>query len=556
MATSLDPSAILAQLFGGYMKLPLVQKVMFPLVIAASVSGIIYVSKWANQPDYVVLYSDLEPADSAAVIDKLKSQKIKYEVRGDGRTIAISPPEMVHELRISMAAEGVPKGGVVGLEIFEATNLGTTTFQEKIKFMRAIQGELERTISAIQGVSSARVHITQPEKTVFAKTGNVPTASVLLKLRAGTQLDKKQIKGITNLVAGSVEGLKTDNVSIVDVYGNLLNEKQDEESLGIEATRLQYQREIERGYAKHIEEMLAKVLGPEKVIARVNADLDFSQSEREEESYDPGGQVLRSERSVEEGSGESQRGGVPGVVSNLTNDPNLLATPGKNEEKNSRREAVKNYEVSRAVSKTSSPRGKLMRLSVAVLVDGTYEKPAPAPGAKAPAADAAPVPGVFKPLDSEVVTQIEGIVKSAVGFDSARGDTVTVENIPFHVSEQNFVEEMGKKETQDMIFNILFRAGPVVFLLLFFFVIVKPLVKFLITPTEAEVDLTRLLPTGIEELEKELETERKTANIPNYEPAIDIEQLEELMSENSRIVKENPQQAALLIRYWLNDGRL
>jgi flagellar M-ring protein FliF len=147
-------------------------------------------------------------------------------------------------------------------------------------------------------------------------------------------------------------------------------------------------------------------------------------------------------------------------------------------------------------------------------------------------------------------------VKSAVGFDSARGDTVTVENIPFHVSEQNFVEEMGKKETQDLIFNTLFRAGPVVFLLLFFFVIVRPLVKFLVTPTEAEVDLTRLLPTGIEELEQELEGERTKAAIPAFEPAIDMEQLEELMSENSKIVKENPHQAALLIRYWLNDGRL
>lgn len=553
MATSLDPSAILAQLFGGYVKLPLVQKIMFPLIIAASVSGIIYISKWANQADYVVLYSDLEPADSAAVIEKLKSQKIKYEVRGDGRTVAISPPEVVHELRISLASEGVPKGGVVGFEIFEATNLGTTTFQEKIKFMRAIQGELERTISALQGVSSARVHITQPEKTVFAKNGSVPTASVLLKLRPGTKLEKKQIKGITNLVAGSVEGLKVENVSIVDVYGNLLNEKEDEEGLSIEATRLTYQREIERGYAKHIEEMLAKVLGPEKVIARVNAELDFSQSEREEESYDTGGQVLRSERTVEEGSSESQRGGVPGVAANLSNDANLIAAT-KGADSNSRRESVKNFEVSRAVSKTSSPRGKLMRLSVAVLVDGTYDKPAATADPKAAAA--APVAATFKPLDSEVVAQIEGIVRSAVGFDAARGDTVTVENIPFHVSDTNFVEEMNKKEMMDTILLWIFRAGPVVFILLFFLIVVRPLVKFLITPTEAEVDLTRLLPTGIEELEQELESERSKASVPSFEPAVDLEQLEELMKENSRIVKESPQQAALLIRYWLNDGRM
>ncbi len=556
MATSLDPSAIFAQMFGGYMKLPLVQKIAFPVLIVASMSGIIWVSKWANQPDYVVLYSDLEPADASAVVEQLKTSKVKYEVRGDGRTIAVSPPDMVHELRLSLASEGIPKGGVVGLEIFEATNLGTTTFQEKIKFQRAIQGELERTIATIQGVTSARVHITQPEKSVFAKNGNAPTASVLLKLRPGAQLDRKQIKGITNLVAGSVEGLKSEAVSIIDVFGNLLNEKEEgPESLQIEATRLQYQRELERGYIRQIEDMLAKVLGPGKVVARVTADLDFSQTEREEESFDPGGQVIRSERAIEEGSTESARGGIPGVVSNLTNDPALLAPPGgvKGEERSGRREAVKNYEVSRAVSKTSSPRGKLMRLSVAVLVDGTYEKAADA----APPAEGAPAtPGTYKALEANTMAQIESVVKSAVGFDAVRGDTVTVENIPFHVSQDNFVEEMGKKETQDMIFNILFRAGPLIFIFLFFFVIVRPLVKFLITPTEAEVDLARLLPTGIQELEKELETERSKAAIPNYEPAIDIEQLEELMAENSRIVKENPQQAALLIRYWLNDGRL
>ena len=551
MANSFDPSAVLSQLTAGFVKLPLAQKILFPLLIAASVGGIIFVSKWANRPDYAVLFSDLEPQDASAVVERLKEQKVKYEVRGDGSTIAISPPDMVHELRLSLAGEGVPKGGVVGLEIFENTNLSTTTFQEKIKFQRAIQGELERTISSLESVTSARVHIAQPEKTVFAKKESEPTASVLLHLRPGAELDRKQIKGITNLVAGSVEGLKPENVTILDTFGTLLSETpQEGEALGLEATRLQYQREIEKGYVQRVEQMLAKVIGPGKVIARVTADLDFSSNEREEESYDPAGQVIRSERSIEEGTSESKRGGVPGVISNVTNDPNLLAAPGAGDDKSRRREELKNYEVSRAVTRSSSPRGRLTRLSVAVLVDGTYD--APAAGAPA-AAEAKPV---FKPLEADVMSRIEGVVKSAVGFDSVRGDTLTVENIPFHVPEDTFKADMDKKATQDMIFNLIFRAGPVLFVLLFFFVIVKPLVRFLTTPTEAEVDLARLLPTGINELEQELETERSRAAVPAFEPAVDLAQLEELMAENSRIVKENPQQAALLIRYWLNDGRL
>lgn len=553
---ALDPSAILGQITQGYLKLPLTQKIIFPLLIVASISGIIFVSQWASRPDYVVLYSDLQPADSAAVIERLKALKIKYDVRDGGNTIAITPPEMVSELRISLAAEGIPKSGTAGFELLDGTNFGMTAFKEVVNYQRALQGELERTITSLDAVTSARVHIVQPEKSVFAKRGNVATASVMLKLRPGAQLDQKQIKGIANLIAGSVEGLAVENVSIIDVYGNLLTTKDEgQESLTLEATRLQYQREVERGYVDRIEQMLSKILGAEKVIARVTADLDFSLNEREEESYDPGGQVMRSERTIEEGSGASQRGGIPGVVSNLSNDPSVLAPQGSTGDESQRKEAVKNYEVSRAVSRVSSPRGTLQRLSVAVLVDGTYETVA-ATGADAAKAAAAAPEKVFKPLEGEMLTQIEEVVKNAVGFDAARGDTVTVENVPFMVSDTNFIEEMDRAALHDSILKYVSKGAPILFMLFFFLFLVRPLVRFLVTPTDAEVDLSRLLPKGIQELEKELEQERQKAVIPAFEPAVDMEQLEEMMSENSRIVKENPQQAALLIRYWLNDGRL
>lgn len=555
MAATMDPAAILGQIAQSYIRLPLTQKIIFPLLILASVSGIIFVSKWASQPDFVVLYSDLQPTDSAAVVGRLKEMKVKYDVRDGGTTVAITPPEMVHELRIQLAGEGVPKGGVVGYEIFDTTNFGMTTFVEKLKFNRALQGELERTITSLDGVTSARVHITQPEKSVFAKKGNAPTASVLLKLRPGAQLEKKQIKGISNLVAGSVEGLAVENVSIVDVYGNLLTVKDEgEDSLGLEATRLQYQREVEKGYVERIEQMLSRVIGPDKVIARVTAQMDFSLNERQEESYDPGGQVMRSERSIQEGVGSSQRGGIPGVISNVSEEPNLLAPQGANSEESTRKEEVKNYEVSRAVSKTVSTRGTIERLSVAVLVDGTYETLA-----VEPATDGTPTvnaPRIFKPLDADMMTRIEDVVRNAVGYDAARGDSLSVENIAFQEPANNFIDQMDNKEMHDTILRYVSKAVPVVFLIFFFFVVVRPLVRFLVTPTEAEVDLTRLLPTGIQELEKELEQERTKAAIPTFEPTVDLEQLEEMMAENSRIVKDNPHQAALLIRYWLNDGRL
>ena len=550
MATSLDPSAILGNLFEGYLKLPLVQKILFPLLIVASVAGIVFVSKWASQPDYAVLFSDLKQVDSATIVEKLKEKQVKYQIRGDGDIIAVSPPEMVHELRLSLAAEGLPKGGTVGFEIFDNTNLGTTSFVEKLKFVRAIQGELERTISSLDSVSSAKVHITQPEKTVFMKNKIPTTASVMLKLNIGNGLSKEQIRGIVNLVSGSVEGLTPENVTIVDSTGKLLTSQDDiKDEFDIDSERLNYQQSLEKAYSNRIEQMLMRVIGPEKVVAKVTAEIDFSSSQREEESYDPSGKVIRSEKSIEEGVGTSQRGGVPGVVSNLTRDTNLLAPQGIGEENSNRAEKVKNYEISKSISKSISPKGKLIRLSVAVLVDGTYK-------VIAPATDTTPEQKEFVPLGEDTMQRIESLVKSAVGYDPNRGDVVTVENIPFYETDDNFVKIMEKQESQDLIFKAITKAVPIIFILLFFFVLVKPLIKFLITPTDAEIDLSRLLPSGLEELEQELEQEKAKVKIPTFEPAVDLDQLEDLLAENSRLVKENPQQAALLIRYWLNDGRL
>jgi len=553
MAATMDPSAVLGQLTNSFVKLPLVQKILFPLLIVGSIVGIVTVSQWSSKADYTVLFSDLSAVDSSAVIEKLKNKKVKYEIRGDGNAIAITPPEMVHELRMELAGEGIPKGGTVGLEIFETASLGTTTFQEKIKFQRAIQGELERTIGSLQGVQGVRVHIASPEKTVFSKlANNQATASVMLKLDPAAELTAKQIKGITNLVAGSIEGLSPKNVTIVDTMGSLLSSQDDPngESLDAEATRLSYQKEVERKYIQNIEQMLTKIIGAGKVIARVSADLDFSQTDTEEESYDPGGQVVRSLRTVEEGGSSvgATRGGVPGVVSNLTNDAGLLAAPGSGSSNGGRKEELKNYELSRAVSKTSSPRGRLTKLSVAVLVDGTYET--------VPGANGAEATKQFKPLDSETIARIENVVKSAVGYDGSRGDSLTVENIAFSAGDTSIGEKIASTITVDWVFNLIFRAGPIVFIILFFFFIVRPLIKFLITPSEAEVDLTRLLPTGIKELEQELEAERSKVVLPTTTPTVNLEQLEELMAQNSKVVKENPTQAALLIRYWLNDGRL
>lgn len=554
---SFDPGAVFAQLLAAFMRLPLSQRILFPLLILGSVAGIIAISRWAGRPEYSVLFSDLEPADSAAVVERLRAQNVAYELRGDGRTIAITPPSMVHELRITLSADGIPKHGSVGFELFDSAALGSTTFDEKVKWVRARQGELERTIGAIDAIASARVHISEPEKSIYSKAGSEATASVLIKLKPGKELSKAQTKGIMNLVAGSVDGLKIENVSIIDTYGNLLSPREDEKEgdFTAEATRIQYQREIEQGYVRRIEQMLAKVLGPGRVIARVTAEVDYSSNEREEESYDPGGQVIRSERSVSEGAaGGAARGGVPGVVSNLSNDPKLLAPQqGADESSNSKRnEVVKNYELSRAIIKSSSPRGTLERLSVAVLVDGTYEEITEAAAAEG----GEPVKKQqFRPLTNETMAQIEDLVKSAVGFDVTRGDSVRVENLQFARMPEELVTALESNTHQYLMWGGQVGVS-LIALILLFVIVVRPIMGQLLLPVESEVNLERLLPAGIEALEQELATEREKAApaIPEGGEGIDLEHLEALIADNSRLVRENPRQAALLIRYWLGEG--
>lgn len=552
-----DIAALFEQIVGMFVRLSLAQKIALPLVILVSMGIIVFVSRWGSRPDYRMLYGSLSESDAGAVVEYLKERKISYEIRDDGGRIDISPPELVDELRLEMSSAGIPKGGSVGYELFNETSLGRTHFAEKILGTRALQGELERTISSLNAISAVRVHITSPKRSVFAARDVVPTASVLLRLRVGQELSETQIKGITNLVSAAVERLTPENVKVIDQQGKLLNEQQETDMLGSSKhTRLEFQRKVEAALSKRVESMLVEILGPSKAVARVTADMDFSIREKEEEVYDPAGAVAVSERTVEEGGGASAQGGVAGVLSNLTNEPGLLTAPDSSKGQSSRRESVKNYEVSRAVSKTVAEAGKITRLSVAVLVDGQMVPELDDGGQPKLDEQGAPIK-VWKELDSEMLAKITALVKQAVGFDVSRGDAVSVENIRFFEPDQALVDVLEADATEKLIFNTLPWAlkglGLIVFFMLF-----MPIVKFLIRPSEAEVDLSRLLPAGIQDLESELQAEReRSARLSSAaEDVVDIEELEELLSSNATIVKDNPQQAALLIRYWLNDGRV
>ncbi|MDR2337373.1 MAG: flagellar M-ring protein FliF [Deltaproteobacteria bacterium] len=548
-----DLSVILKQIWNMYKKLSAMQKLALPLLFVLGVVSIVFISKWASRPEYEVLFSNLRENSAASVIQQLKDKKISYTLQDNGHTVLVAPPSIINELRLDLASNGIPSSGSIGFEVFKENSFGRTGFVEKIMGVQALQGELERTIASISAVQSVRVHITKPERSVFVTKDIAPTASVFLDLKAGTSLEKKQIKGITNLVANAVEGLTPENITIVDEQGSQLSYQAEAELDGLDISRFDYQKKLEQTYEKRIESMLSGILGDGKAIARVTAELDFNKVEKEEEIYDPSSKVARSERLLSDKlAGTEEVGGVSGVMSNLQNQRGLLKAPdGQNGL--GRKESLVNYEISRSVSRTTAQLGRLSRLSVAVLVDGNYTTTVGAAEAE------------YKPLSTEMIKQIENLVKQSVGYDSARGDMVTVENIRF--IEPTVSTPLATTTPTGINFDwqnkaFLMETGQVVvpFLIAVFFFIfmVRPLVKTLLAkPTEADVDLSRLLPTGIKELEAELEAERKklSTSIGSDDiGTIDIEELEGLIASNAKMTKENPQQAALLIRHWLNEG--
>lgn len=538
----MDLIAPLNKIVESYLKLPLSHKLAIPALVLGSAVLLVMAIRWSQKPDYSTLFSDLDAADAAAIVEHLKAKKIAYEISADGRTIRVSPSNLVHELRLSLASVGLPRQGSFGFELLDNNNIGASAFVEKIKFQRALQGELEKTIKAIDGVIAARVHIVKPERSIFRESQR-PSASVYLKLRPGLSLSHEQVTGIRNLVSGSVEGLDPKNVTIVDSNGNLLTAHEDDPERSLIDTKTK----LENHYTRQVEELLSRVLGPGKVVARVAVELDNTEAWHEEEIYDPNMVAVRSERALNLGSSfQSGRGGVPGVVSNMPEPPNLV-TPESKEEEN-KNEVIKNFEVSKSVIRSQKPRGSLKRVSVAVVVDGEYVQ-RQLPGGETVTE--------FKPLPAERLAQLEEIVKRAIGFNPARGDSVTIESVPFYTPDPAILKELESNQMFAMVLEGVKAVSPIVMVVLLFLVVLRPLIKHVTAKSEPEVDVSRLLPSGLEELERELSQERKvTAQLPELETSVDIEQLEQLLNENTQLVLENPNQAALLIRYWLNEGRL
>lgn len=375
-------------------RLPGSQRLSIVVIGGALIAVVILVGTWASREEFAVLYGNLDPEDAGSVVEELRSQNVPYKLSNGGRTVAV-PQERVYDTRLALASSGLPSSGGQGYELLDSSKLGWTDFMQKLQFRRALEGEIARTIQSLEAVAQARIHVVIPEPSLFSDEQRPPTASVMLRLRPGGTLREGEVRGIVHLVASSVEGLSPDQVTVIDTRGRLLSSPSDpQDLLGSSTDQLALARSIEEGLARKAQTALEQVLGPNKAVVRVSADVDFERAERTREVYDGENPVVRSEQRSEQSTADA------GTVESSTT----------------------NYEISRTVERIVDTPGSVKRLTASVFVDGTYEV-------------AENGDRTYVPRASDEMQKLTALIKNAIGYDSQRGDELTVENIAFDATE-------------------------------------------------------------------------------------------------------------------------
>lgn len=405
-------SSPVGQIKGFLAKLSRGQKIVIASVVLVSVIALSYVLFSASKPQMGVLFSDLQDKDIAMIAEKLRDRHIPYELADKGKSILV-PTEVLYDTRISLASEGLPESSVVGYELFDKANLGMSDFMQKLNYRRALEGELSRTITTLEEVDKARVHVVVPEKALFEQDQNNPTASVVLQIKSGRRVNKVNIEGIQHLVASSVEGMEPGAVTVIDQRGKVLSEPtKDEKSLaGLSSTQYELKQKIDEYFTARVQSLLDEVVGVNNAVVRVNAELDFTQTEKTIEDYDPDRQVVRSEQTISEQSKSQDSLSYPSV--------NQQAQRGN---------TITNYEIGKTVQKIVGEVGGVKRLSIATLVNGKTKVTADANGD----------PKVeYTARTPEELDQLKQIVRNAVGYDPARNDQISVVNVPFDTSLQD-----------------------------------------------------------------------------------------------------------------------
>ena len=523
------------------------QKLAAAGAIALAIALIAGVLMWNRPPDYAVLFSNLDERDGGQIITALQQQNVPYRMSPSGNAIMV-PTAQVHETRLRLAAEGLPKGGLAGFELMDGQKLGISQFNEQINYQRALEGELSRTVQSIAAVASARVHLAMPKQTAFLRDDQKPTASVMVNLRPGRVLDENQVAGIVHLVSSSVPRMTAEGVKIIDQNGKLLTEQGDPlMRAGLNASQLQYVRMMEEGFIERINNILIPIFGKDNFRAQVTADVDFNQVEQTAETYKPNpspDQAIRSQQTTEIINPLQGPQGVPGA---LTNQPPVPATapltapavgpgqPGAQGVNSSNRIAVLNYELDRNIQHIKQSVGQLKRLSVAVVVNNrTIPSPEGTP--------------TNVPLTDDEIARITNVVREAVGYNADRGDTINVANNAFAGAEGEAVVPLWK----DPEMVELGREGlnwllVLIAMLLVYFGVLRPLLRTVVPPKEKKEKEAPAEP-GLAGLEGE---EGEEGVVVSLSPEAEGDTYEARLARARELARTDPKTVANLIKEWM-----
>jgi flagellar M-ring protein FliF len=515
--------------------------------VAALVAILVSLLMWGQATEYRVLFSNLSDHDGGAIIESLQQQNIPYKFAEGGGALLV-PADKVHEIRLRMAAQGLPKGGNVGFELMENQKFGTSQFLEQVNYQRSLEGELARSMQTLGSVLSARVHLAIPKPTVFVKEQQKPSASVILTMQPGRSLDKSQVDAIVHLISSSIPNMPANSVTVVDQTGTLLSSLRDGQAETLDATQLKYVRQIEQDYIKRIEDIVAPLIGVQNVRAQVTADIDFAQSEQTAETYKPNQppnqSSIRSTQTTESTNGVSGPKGVPGALSNqppvpatapiVTPASAVASTSGENT--SSLKEATTNYEVDRTISHTKLPVGNIRRLSVAVLINNRTVVDDKGKATSKP----------FTPAEQ---AQLNNLVRNAMGFNAQRGDSLNLLNSAFNETPEVVLPELPLWKQPEMIAlakegGKYLLIGIVTLYLLFGFI--RPAIKSFTAsltppPEEALVEEAEVDHEEVQRKEKEFHAKQSEVSYENS------------LKAAKDMAQQSPKIVASVVQEWVNN---
>lgn len=526
--------------------------VMLLVGVAAAVAAGVAVAIWTKGPTYGLLFAGLTNQDSAQVVQALETANIPYKLDPSSGAISV-PAEQVQSARLQLAGQGLPEGDDAGFAVMSRDpGFGVSQFMENARYQHALETELARTITSLQAVGSARVHLALPRQSAFVRDRRPPSASVFVQLKPGRRLESEQVTAIVNLVASSIPELEAEQVTVVDQSGRLLSSPQNEDALGALPTKqFEFARRLEEDYVQRIEQLLTPLVGAGRVRAQVAVDVEMGVTEEAREQYTPDSAVVRSENLSEQNSGSgSGPQGVPGALSNQPPAPGAVLPPEQAaaaqaaagataaaEPRNTSTQTTRNYEIDRTVSHTRLPAGRLKRLSVAVIVDNP-----PAAAAAGGGADAAPA--AAQPLTPEQVENLTRLVRDAVGFDAARGDSVNVMNAAFHPEA---VEPIAPLEDiplweRPLVRDLIKLVAGLIVLLVIVFVVLRPLVKGLLASAKASAMVPRTV------LQQGGETGGAGAG---GAAAVKPLAYEQQVAQARSLVQQDPRRVAQVVKTWV-----